>query len=856
MVNKIRLKRTSTPSKAPTTSNIEVGEVAMNMADRLLYYRDGADNIKNFTITQDDANPLIDSRLSEGTGINISAGTIDVDTSVIATQSYVDTEVSNLVNSSPSTLDTLNELAEALGDDPNFATTVANDIGTKVSKAGDTMSGNLDMGGNNITSAGTVSGNLVGNVTGQVSDISNHSTTDLSEGTNLYYTDARARNAVSASTGIDYSSTTGVFSLSDTTVSAGTFGSASEVPVITVDAQGRITSASTTNVAGVSSFSYNSTTGNLDIGTADGSTFTATVDLGPFTTSNLSEGSNLYYTDTRARNALGASGDLNYNSTTGQFSVTTYKSSDFDTDFDGKSTSDLSEGTNLYYTDTRANSAIDTRVTKSFVDGLNVDFNTLSSKPDPTITLAGDLSGSVTLTNLGNGTLTATIADDSHNHVIGNIDGLQNALDNKADDSTTMTAGAGLTGGGSLGGNRTFNVGAGTGINVNANDIDVDTSVIATRSYVNSEVSNLVNSAPSTLDTLNELAAALGDDPNFATTVANDIGTKANNSTTISAGSGLTGGGSLASNRTISHADTSSQGSVNNGGGTVIQDISLDGFGHITNINSNNLDTRFLGINDKADDANLLDGLNSSQFLRSDTSDSFTTLSGTEINLGNGVELRESSDRADLLQIRSSTSSWSGLQIYNSSDGGRFSFMADGNDAGIYDDANSDWHIKMHENAQVELYHNGSEKLQTTSGGIQVIGVVDGTATSARYADLAENYAADALYQPGTVVAFGGTEEVTVSDADGDSRIAGVISTNPAHLMNSHADSEYVAAVALTGRVPTRVSGNVRKGDMMVSNGDGTARAESSPAIGTVIGKALENFDGDTGVIEVVVGRL
>ena len=63
-------------------------------------------------------------------------------------------------------------------------------------------------------------------------------------------------------------------------------------------------------------------------------------------------------------------------------------------------------------------------------------------------------------------------------------------------------------------------------------------------------------------------------------------------------------------------------------------------------------------------------------------------------------------------------------------------------------------------------------------------------------------------------------------------------------------------AVALTGRVPTKVTGPVRKGQMMVSNGDGTARAENNPTMGSVIGKSLENFPDGTGVIEVVVGRL
>jgi hypothetical protein len=129
-------------------------------------------------------------------------------------------------------------------------------------------------------------------------------------------------------------------------------------------------------------------------------------------------------------------------------------------------------------------------------------------------------------------------------------------------------------------------------------------------------------------------------------------------------------------------------------------------------------------------------------------------------------------------------------------------------------------------------------------------------ATSAQYADLAEKYISDAEYSPGTVVSFGGTEEVTLSGVDSDRRIAGVISTNPSYTMNSGLTGNIIATVALTGRVPTQVTGQVRKGDMMVSNGDGTARAESSPHMGSVIGKALADFDGETGVVEIVVGRL
>ena len=120
---------------------------------------------------------------------------------------------------------------------------------------------------------------------------------------------------------------------------------------------------------------------------------------------------------------------------------------------------------------------------------------------------------------------------------------------------------------------------------------------------------------------------------------------------------------------------------------------------------------------------------------------------------------------------------------------------------------------------------------------------------------MAEKYTADATYAPGTVVAFGGTQEVTLSTQDADRRVAGVISTNPSYRMNDGLVSEHTAMVALTGRVPTSVTGTVSKGDLMVSAGNGVARAEANPAIGTVIGKALTDSQGDA-VIEVVVGRV
>ena len=128
-----------------------------------------------------------------------------------------------------------------------------------------------------------------------------------------------------------------------------------------------------------------------------------------------------------------------------------------------------------------------------------------------------------------------------------------------------------------------------------------------------------------------------------------------------------------------------------------------------------------------------------------------------------------------------------------------------------------------------------------------------GKATTAQYADLAENYLADADYAPGTVLDFDGTQEVTISTRDSSKRVAGVVSTNPAHLMNSTLDGSHVTAVALAGRVPTQVTGTIAKGDLMVSAGNGRARAEANPSTGTVIGKSLENFNGGEGTIEIVI---
>jgi len=99
-----------------------------------------------------------------------------------------------------------------------------------------------------------------------------------------------------------------------------------------------------------------------------------------------------------------------------------------------------------------------------------------------------------------------------------------------------------------------------------------------------------------------------------------------------------------------------------------------------------------------------------------------TTVNLNILNIGQGAILQESADRADLLQITSSTSSWAGLQIRNSSDEGRWSFMTDGSTAGFYDDQQNEWAVQMVENNAVKLYYNGSIKFTTKSTGVDVLG--------------------------------------------------------------------------------------------------------------------------------------
>jgi hypothetical protein len=194
--------------------------------------------------------------------------------------------------------------------------------------------------------------NLVGNVTGTVSTLSNHDTADLAEGTNLYYTQARFNSAFTAKSSSDLSEGTNLYYTDarfNTAFSAKNTGNLSEGSNLYYT-QARFNSAftakSSSDLSEGSNLYYTSARANTDFDTR----------LATKNTANLAEGSNLYYTQAR-----------------------------FNSAFTAKSSSDLSEGTNLYYTTARANSAIDARVTQSFVNALNVDAETLDGDNKATL---------------------------------------------------------------------------------------------------------------------------------------------------------------------------------------------------------------------------------------------------------------------------------------------------------------------------------------------------------------------------------------------------------------------------------------------------------------------------------------
>ncbi len=266
-------------------------------------------------------------------------------TNQLASTAFVRTAIADLIDSSPELLNTLNELAAAISNDPDFATTVANSIATKVPLDGSVaMTGELTLSGDPITNLGAVTKQYVDQA---IDDQMIYSTDDVAEGsTNLYYTNARVRSAVSLDSDntvvLDYDSATGQFTYRHPTSDGVLEGSTN-----LYFSESRARNSISMNSDDGTIISYSASTGEITFTTPD--------------TDKIVEGqTNLYFTTARARASVNNGSNINYDSGTGtistQAAVWSVNGQEHDVVLD---TDDVNEGSaNLYFTQARARSSV------------------------------------------------------------------------------------------------------------------------------------------------------------------------------------------------------------------------------------------------------------------------------------------------------------------------------------------------------------------------------------------------------------------------------------------------------------------------------------------------------------------
>ena len=581
-----------------------------------------------------------------------------------------------------------------------------------------------------------------------------------------------------------------------------------------------------TGVTAGSGLTGGGTTGDvtLNIGAGTGIAVSAdsiSVDMSAFDTDDLAEGaSNLYYTDARAQAAITAgtgvtvsSGEVSIGQAVGTTDSVTFNQVTADltgavtgtvSTLSNHNTADLAEGTNLYYTDARA---------------------------DARVSAASDLvrtSGNQTIA--GNKTLTGSTQIDAlsiaGNYDLPTTDGLLSQVlttDGNGQVSfqsvsaiglVSVTGGDGLTATTVLG-SVDLDVGAGPGITVNADNVAVNVAFVRSQFSATGDLgynsgTGAFSFTERTDAEVRGLVSATGD---------------------LSYNSG-TGAFSF-----TERTDAEVRGLFSGGTGITFNSttgaISLTDTGYVTGV------TAGTGLTGGGTEGTVSLALDFSEL-----TDMTGDISGTtEFILQNGTTESRKAASEITLSAFNNDSGWT-------SNVGDITGVTAGN---YLTGGGATGSVTL--NVDATTTATASKVVARDASGDVFANLFQGTATSARYADLAEKYAADADYEPGTVVVFGGDAEITVTDHRNSTKVAGVISTDPAYMMNSEANGLYVA---LRGRVPCKVIGKVQKGDVLVTSATpGYAEVSDQPhfvGAACIIGKAVGNKNDDgPGVVEIVV---